>query len=157
LELLRLTFSPDDYKVLSASCREACTRAAEHAPSLVILDLCHSQKVGLERCRAIRASYNGPILVLGPDGDDGIRATAFESGADQYLPKPFSAVELRARVQAMLRRIRGAALPAVLRAGDLEIDLVQRRASRAGVELGLTAIEFDLLTHLAENSNGVVS
>ncbi len=156
-ELLELALPADDYEIRLASRRVVRARVAEHPPNLVILDLRASQKSGLELCQAIRAAYTGPILVLGPDGDEELRVASFESGADQYLPKPFSAVELRARAQVLLRRIPGTVPAPLLRAGDLEIDLVERRVYRAGVDVTLTATELELLVQLAENPNRVVS
>jgi two-component system KDP operon response regulator KdpE len=157
-DLLRLALPATDYGIAFASRREARIQAAQRPPSLAILDLSASRSSGLELCRTMRTPYTGPIVVLGPDGDEEIRVAAFEAGADQYLPKPFSAVELWTRVQALLRRFPGkSAAPSRLRVGDLEIDVVQRRLYRAGAEVMLTATEFELLVQLAENPNHVVN
>src|SRR5712692_7343646 len=155
-DLLKLALPPADYEIAFAGSREARIRAAQRPPSLAILDLSASRSGDLDLCRTMRAAYTGPIVALGPDGDEEIRVAAFEAGADQYLPKPFSALELWTRVQALLRRFPGQSVaPSRLRVSDLEIDVVQRRLYRAGSEVMLTATEFDLLVQLAQNPDHV--
>ncbi len=137
---------------------EALARAIEQAPDLVILDLAMPGLSGLEVCRELRTWYTAPILVLSVKGADADKIAAFDLGADDYVTKPFSAGELLARVRALLRRASGqTAPPPVISAGELEIDLAQRRVRRAGQEIELTRLEFDILAYLAQNAERVVT
>jgi two-component system KDP operon response regulator KdpE len=132
--------------------------AVEQNPDLVVLDLAMPGMGGLEVCRELRAWYAAPILVLSVRGSDADKVAALDTGADDYVTKPFSAGELLARVRALLRRASGqAASRAVITAGDLEIDIAQRRVRRAGQEIELTRIEFDILAYLAQNADCVVT
>jgi len=132
--------------------------AVEQNPDLVVLDLAMPGMGGLEVCRELRAWYAAPILVLSVRGSDADKVAALDTGADDYVTKPFSAGELLARVRALLRRASGqAASRPVITAGDLEIDMAQRRVRRAGQEIELTRIEFDILAYLAQNADCVVT
>jgi two-component system KDP operon response regulator KdpE len=156
---LQAILSTRGYEVLSASDGAAALDLAiEHTPDLVILDLAMPGMGGLEVCRELRTWYSGPVLVLSVRGSDADKVAALDMGADDYVTKPFSAGELLARVRALLRRAAGqAAAPSTITAGDLEIDLARRRVTRAGQEIDLTRIEFDILAYLAQNSGRVVT
>ena len=138
--------------------------ALEGGPwSLVVLDLQLPQVDGLEICRRLRAAaaYT-PILMLTARAGESDRVLGLETGADDYLTKPFSVVEFAARVKAILRRVeRLSQAPVaelrVLRVGDLQVDLDRRMAWRAGAALDLTAKEFDLLVHLMQHPARVFS
>ena len=147
------------YGLVSASDgAEALNLAIEETPDLVILDLAMPSMGGLEVCRELRTWYTAPILVLSVRGSEADKVAALDMGADDYVTKPFSAGELLARVRALLRRASGqAASPPVIIAGDLEIDIAQRRVRRAGQEIELTRIEFDILAYLARNADCVVT
>jgi DNA-binding response OmpR family regulator len=125
--------------------------------SLLVLDLRLPGLDGLEICRCVRSSTTyTPILMLTARASELDRVLGLESGADDYLAKPFSVVEFAARVKAILRRVEQIARqppmqPRSLRAGDLEIDLDRRIARREGQALELTAKEFDLLAHLMQH------
>lgn len=141
---------------LASNIQEALARAAEHTPDLVIIDISVSPMSGLEVCRRLCLSHAMPILVVAANDDESLRVAAFDQGADQYVVKPFSARELRARVRSLLRRaVKPAMPPPAIQAGDLEIDLARRRVFRAGREIKLTNTEFDLLVCLAQNVNNV--
>jgi two-component system, OmpR family, response regulator ResD len=123
-------------------------------PDLVVLDLMLPGVSGLEVCRRLREQHGAgtplPVIMLTALGEESDRVVGLESGADDYVTKPFSPRELALRVQAVLRRVRAAqtateATPQVLRSGPLEVDVAARRARREGRELELTVREFDLL------------
>lgn len=126
-------------------------RALEWLPDLVVLDLMLPRLDGLEVFRRLRRVAPVPVVMLTARGSEEDRVAGLELGADDYVAKPFSPRELTARVRAVLRRAagpvddRGAS---VLRAGDLEIDLVAHQARRGGTPLPLTAKELDLLCFL---------
>lgn len=137
--------------------------AVERPWSLVVLDLGLPRVDGLEICRRLRLSGSyTPILMLTARAGEQHRVLGLETGADDYLTKPFSVVEFGARVKAILRRAErlsgpGASRQRSLRMGDLQIDLDQRLARRAGLPLELTAKEFDLLAHLMRHPGRVFS
>jgi DNA-binding response OmpR family regulator len=122
-------------------------------PWIVILDVgLPGQRDGFDVCREIRARSKLPVLFLTARDDEVDRVLGLELGADDYLGKPFSPRELVARVRAILRRTRDVAPPQEMVAiGDLEVDLRRREARQAGVVIGLTTREFDLLAFLANN------
>ncbi|MDF1504009.1 response regulator [Roseisolibacter sp. H3M3-2] len=135
----------------AATGREGIDLAAAEAPALVVLDLGLPDLAGIDVCREIRRWSSAPILVLSARHADTEKAALLDAGADDYLTKPFSPVELRARVRALLRRARAAAPPAadaVVRFGDLSVDLRLRRVERAGRPLHLTPTEWALLKAL---------
>jgi DNA-binding response OmpR family regulator len=138
--------------------------AVEHGPwNLVVLDLGLPHVDGLDICRRLRLSGSyTPILMLTARAAEHHRVLGLETGADDYLTKPFSVVEFGARVKAILRRAERLSGPSagaqrILRFGDLLIDLDQRLARRAGLPLELTAKEFDLLAHLMRHPGRVFS
>jgi DNA-binding response OmpR family regulator len=131
-------------------------RALSDPPELVILDLMLPNLGGLEVCRRIRAAAPVPVIILTALGEESDRIVGLELGADDYVAKPFSPRELTARVKAVLRRATGplsagAQTPAVLRAGELEVDVTAHEARLAGELVALTAKEFDLLAYLMEH------
>lgn len=132
-------------------------RVADETPDLVILDVMLPGIDGLSACRALRtAGSEVPVLMLSARSGDLDKIVGLESGADDYVTKPFSTGELVARVRALLRRV--PAVPVTsLAAGDLAIDLIGRRVTRDGEELRLTHKEFDLLAELVRNEGVVLS
>jgi DNA-binding response OmpR family regulator len=129
---------------------EALRRVGEHAPDLMILDLMLPGISGLEVCRRLREHWPIPVVMLTALGEETDKVAGFETGADDYVTKPFSPRELTMRVRSVLRRARGAGLPgtpsrAVLGDGDLRVDLGAHEAWMAGALLALTAREYDLL------------
>jgi two-component system response regulator ResD len=138
----------------------ALEMAATWRPDMVILDLTLPGVSGLEVCRRLREGQDAqvplPVIMLTALGEESDRVLGLESGADDYVTKPFSPRELTLRVQAVLRRARAAgAAPAVtprpVRSGRLEVDVAARRARRDGRELDLTVREFDLLAFLVSH------
>jgi DNA-binding response OmpR family regulator len=131
----------------------ALLRVAEEQPDLVILDLMLPGINGLEVCRQLRARWLIPVVMLTALGQETDRVVGFETGADDYVTKPFSPRELALRVRSVLRRARGTGLqgpPAmgVLSDGDLHVDLGAHEASLARALLTLTSREYDLLVFL---------
>lgn len=133
--------------------------AQRHPYDLLLLDIMLPGRSGLEVCRALRASTDLPIILLTARGEEADRVLGLELGADDYLVKPFSPRELLARMQALLRRVRGQAGPAskVLRVGNLVIDPGARRVLMENQEVHLTSYEFTLLRVLAERPGRVLS
>jgi len=133
----------------------ALEMAAAWRPDLVVLDLMLPGVSGLEVCRRLREGQDSqaplPVIMLTALGEESDRVAGLESGADDYVTKPFSPRELTLRVQAVLRRARAAgpaATPQPVRSGRLEVDVAARRARSDGRELDLTVREFDLLAFL---------
>ena len=134
----------------------ALSLAEEWPPDLVVLDLMLPGIDGLEVCRRLRAAGDAqqpvPVIMLTALGEEGDRVLGLETGADDYVTKPFSPRELALRVQAVLRRAAkpdaGTAPPQPFRAGRFEVDVAARRIRRDGCELVLTVREFDLLAFL---------
>lgn len=128
------------------SAREALDLAAAAQPELMILDLTLPDADGLELCRDLRAFTAVPLIVLSARHSDRDKAALLDAGADDYITKPFSTLELQARVRAQLRRT----VPTTARGdriavGGVEIDLPRRRVLRHGVEVHLTPTEWGLL------------
>ncbi len=143
---------------MAATGQEALLKAIDRPPDLVVLDLMLPDRSGIEVCRELRTWMTAPILILSVRANEADKIEALDEGADDYLTKPFSAGELLARVRALLRR--AAALtspPPVVTTGELEIDIARRRVRRAGIEIGLTPTEFDILAFLARNADLVVT
>ncbi len=129
-------------------------------PDLVLLDIMLPRLDGLDVCRAIRRESTTPIVMLTARGDTIDVVVGLESGADDYVRKPFEMPELVARVRAALRRRTGAeagdaAGETMLALGDLRIDLAGRTVERDGAEIPLTRTEFDLLVELARHPGQV--
>ena len=142
--------------------RAGLARAMDGTPwNLLVLDLRLPGIDGLEICRQVRAGANyTPILMLTARAAEEDRVQGLDTGADDYLTKPFSVVEFTARVKAILRRVEQLArcapsAMATLRIEDLEINLEQRMVRRSGIALELTAREFDLLVYLVEHPSKV--
>ena len=136
----RVTTVPDGDQALSTALRETTI-------DLIVLDVSMPGLDGLEVCRRIRAERNTPILFLSAKAEEIDRVLGLEIGGDDYITKPFSPRELVARVKAAVRRASGPATVTDL--GRVRIDRDARRVRADGVEVELTATEFDLLAHLA--------
>jgi two-component system response regulator MtrA len=126
----------------------------ESKPDIVLLDLMLPGMSGLDVCRAIRAESGVPIVMLTAKTDTIDIVLGLESGADDYVVKPFKPKELIARVRARLRRTDDA-VPESLRVGDVEIDVPGHQVVRDGQQIALTPLEFDLLVALARKPRQV--
>ena len=139
---------------------EARTMIAEQTPDLVLLDWMLPYMSGLELCRQLRrqpATANLPIVMLTARVDERDRLHGLDTGADDYITKPFSIDELIARVRAVLRRVRPAFASEVLRFADLTMDLAAHRVARDGRQVHLSPTEFRLLRQLLESPGRVFS
>jgi DNA-binding response OmpR family regulator len=140
----------------------AVARARAVEPELVVLDVMLPGFDGLEVCRRIQAERQVAVLMLTARDDENDLLVGLAVGADDYLTKPFSMRELAARVHALLRRVDRRDAPEVHRddapivVGDLEINRMERRVTRAGAEAHLTPTEFDLLVYLARRPKAVL-
>jgi DNA-binding response OmpR family regulator len=156
-DVLRRSLRNEGYDVrTSADGIEALDVAAGFFPDLVVLDLGLPRLDGVEVCRQLRADGDVPILMLTARAETEDRVTGLDSGADDYLVKPFERQELLARIRALLRRRppRGAASLAV---GDLSLNPDTREVLRGEREVELTNREFELLEYLMRNERLVVS
>jgi len=139
----------DGFRVVpAADGREALTKFRAERPDLVLLDLMLPELSGIEVCRIIRAESGVPIVMLTARTDTVDIVVGLESGADDYIMKPFKPQELIARVRARLRRS-DEPEPEKLEIGDLHIDVAGHSVKRDGGALSLTPLEFDLLVALA--------
>jgi two-component system phosphate regulon response regulator PhoB len=139
---------------------EALIQVAERKPDVVLLDWMLPLVSGIEVCRQIRrapASRTLPIIMLTARGEEGDRVRGLNSGADDYIVKPFSPAELIARVRAVMRRAQPASAEEVLRYGDLAMDLVAHRVTRDGKPIHLGPTEFRLLRFLMQHPGRVFS
>ena len=158
--VLRTVLTSQGYQVRTASEGEAAlTSFAEFRPELVITDLYMPHMDGVELCRRIRAVSNVPIIVLSVKGEERTKVDALDSGADDYVTKPFGMDELMARVRAALRRSNAPAGEDTgsFDAGDFRIDMDARRVHTQGREVRLTPKEFDLFVYMARHPNRVLT
>jgi two-component system response regulator ResD len=126
------------------------------SPDLVVLDVMLPGTDGLELCRWIRSRSELPVIMLTARGEEADRIVGLELGADDYVTKPFSPRELAARVRTVLRRTRASGQhPQRLAFAEIELDAETREVRRGGVEVRLTAKEFDLLWFLASHPRRV--
>jgi DNA-binding response OmpR family regulator len=163
LELLRYNLVRSGYRVLTATTgRSALTILETATPDLVVLDLALPDQSGFDLCRRFRRHSRAPVILLSARGDEADRVRTFESGADDYITKPFSIRELMARVRAHLRRWSWRGTEQVshdesITVGPLELDLAGREAFFQGQELRLTPMEFAILRVLAQSPGRVFS
>ncbi len=131
---------------------------ARKAPDIVVLDLGLPDMDGTEALAKARAFYAGPILILSARDRETQKIDALDAGADDYVEKPFGVGELLARLRVALRhRLQQEGSPPVVRSGEVEIDLVNRRVTRAGEPVRLSPKAYDLLARLAEGGGKVLT
>jgi two-component system, OmpR family, KDP operon response regulator KdpE len=154
--VVRHALETDDTRVIeAASGREGVDLAAAERPDLIVLDLGLPDMSGSEVCRDVRGWSTAPIVVLSARHSDVEKAALLDLGADDYITKPFSTIELQARVRAQLRRARTASSAAgttTIRAAGLVVDLVKRTVTRDEEIVHLTPIEWELVRVLATNA-----
>jgi len=159
--LLAYNLEKEGFTVRIAEDGERAIEAlAEEPPDLVLLDWMLPHVSGIEICRRIRrdpATHDLPVIMLTARGEEADRIRGLETGADDYVTKPFSPAELIARVRALLRRARPAIGADELTAGDIVMDLAAHRVFLGGSEVELGPTEFKLLRHFMEHPGRVYS
>ena len=160
-DLVAFHFDRAGYQVTrTGDGEEALMLAEEEQPDIVILDWMIEGISGLEVCRRLRRKErtgNVPIIMLTARGEESDRIRGLDTGADDYVTKPFSPRELMARVGAVLRRVRPALAGEQLGYGDIEMDVEAHRVRRGGKPVQLGPTEFRLLRHLMEHPGRVFS
>lgn len=160
LRLVKAKLRVDGYEVLTASNGEEALGILENeVPDLVVLDVMMPGMDGFETLRRIRQQSQVPVVMLTARGGDADKLQGLQSGADDYVTKPFNPDELEARIAAVLRRTAGIAVPGagrVLRYPGVEIDLERRRVIVDGEEVRLSRTEWELLAQLAGNAGRVM-
>lgn len=160
-KLLAYNLQAAGFEVMQAyDGEEALTLIQERQPDLLLLDWMLPSMSGIEICRGLRRrpdTQSLPIIILTARGEEADRLRGLETGADDFITKPFSPAELIARIRAVLRRVRPAFGSQSLAFHDLSMDLVAHRVFRAGREIHLSPTEFRLLRHFLENPGRVFS
>ena len=160
-ELLEYHFEAEGYVVVpTPNGDEALMLAAEQSPDLVILDWMIEGTSGIEVCRRLRRNKDTahvPIIMLTAREEEEDRIRGLDTGADDYITKPFSPRELLARVGAIMRRIRPALAGETLQVGDLSLDVTSHRVNRRGRNIPLGPTEFRLLKFFMEHPGRVFS
>ena len=159
--LLRYNLEKEGFAVAEATDgEEALLQIAERRPDAVLLDWMLPLVSGIEVCRQIRrapATRSMPVIMLTARGEEGDRVRGLNSGADDYVVKPFSLGELVARLRAVIRRAQPNADEQILRYADVTMDLVAHRVSRGGKPVHLGPTEFRLLRHFLQHPRRVFS
>ena len=161
LELLRYNINKAGFETLLArDGREAIEMAEEHAPDIVVLDWMMPEASGIDVCRELRARADTgymPIIIVSARAEEGDRALGLDSGADDYVSKPFSPRELVARIKALLRRTRPSLLKDEISFAGVTLNPDTMRVERDGVQIHLGPKEFRLLSVLIERPERVFS
>ena len=159
--MLRYNLEKEGYRVAEAGDgEEALTALAERKPDLVLLDWMLPSLSGIEICRQIRrkpSTRELPIIMLTARGEEGDKIRGLNTGADDYLTKPFSLPELMARVRALLRRAQPVSQKGQISWGDITMDLAAHRVARGGKAIHLGPTEFRLLQFLLQHPGTVFS
>src|SRR4051812_42972227 len=157
VQMLSIALSYEKFEVsIARDGTEAIQQASLTKPDLVILDVMLPNLDGIEVCRRLRSAGDVGILMLTARGEDQDQVVGLDSGADDYLVKPFTLPVLLARLRAILRR-KGINLQSTLRAGDVSLDRLTRRVTRGEKQIDLTPREFDLLEMLLDHPRQVFS
>jgi two-component system phosphate regulon response regulator PhoB len=159
--LLKYNLEREGYRVsLAADGEEALIMAEENRPDLFVLDWMLPKAPGIEVCRRLRQrqdTRNTPIVMLTARGDESERIRGLDTGADDYIVKPFSMSELLARLRAVMRRIRPGLAEDKISVGPITIDRASHRVRRGGREIHLGPTEYRLLDHLMQHPGRVFS
>ncbi|MCB2097087.1 MAG: phosphate regulon transcriptional regulator PhoB [Parvularculaceae bacterium] len=159
--LLDYNLTREDFETkIAVDGEDALLKLQEFQPDIVILDWMLPKVSGIEVCRRIRQNpdtRNLPIIMLTARSEESDRIRGLDTGADDYLTKPFSTAELVARVKAVLRRIRPALVEDVVEYGDLKVDRTGHRVWRGEQEIHVGPTEFRLLDHLIQHPGRVFS
>jgi len=144
--LLRVVLEGENYQVQEAeNGHQGLTEIANRRPAIILLDLGLPDMEGLEVLKRLREWSEAPVLVLSVRDDEQSKVAALDSGAEDYVTKPFSTAELLARLRAAQRKTRPEEEVSIFKSGNLIVDLTARVVKRAGHEIKLTATEYALL------------
>ena len=160
LRMMKRMLELEGFEAIAANCGEAALKTFEkETPALVLLDIMMPDMDGYIVCRRIREFSQVPIIMVTARGDDKEKVEGLNTGADDYVTKPFSASELAARVRAVLRRVSSQETPqeAVFRYKDMVIDFASRRVLVNDQELKLTSTEYKMLSYISLNAGRVVT
>lgn len=160
IDILTAFATKDGWQVTAVNDGDAALAAGRTGRfDVILLDVMLPKRDGFSVCRALRTALDVPILMITARGEDYDRIMGLDTGADDYIVKPFSAAEVMARVRAVLRRLERSAAPAArtLTRGSLTLLLDEERVLIAGQAIILTKKEFDILCLLAENKSRVFS
>lgn len=159
LELIAYNLVSAGFEVLKArNGEEALEIANEYFPDIIILDWMMPYMSGVDVCRKLRGkniTKHIPIIMLSARGEEGDRTLGLDTGADDYITKPFSPKELISRIKAVLRRSRPAMVMEMIEYGDLEINTAKKTVHRRGIEISLGPKEFSILLMLIERPGQV--
>ena len=159
--LLQYNLEKEGYNVVAtADGEEAAMLVREMEPDLVLLDWMLPSLSGIELCRRLRSrseTRNLPIVMITARGEEADRIRGLDTGADDYITKPFSTTELMARIRAVLRRIRPALAEDIVTFGDVVMDRSTHRVRRGEREIHLVPTEYRLLEHLMQHPGRVFS
>jgi len=156
-ETVTIVLNTQEYDVQAAPTgKEGIARVSERAPDLVVLDVNLPDMLGFEVVRELRRFSNVPVLMLTGRAESSDIVSGLDSGADDYLTKPFKADELLARVRALLRRVPSSEQPIVAAEGQLELDTKMRIVRVRGGQVDLTPTEYQLLLLLAQHPGEVL-
>jgi two-component system, OmpR family, phosphate regulon response regulator PhoB len=161
ITLLRYNLEREGYRVFQArDGEEGLLLASEVQPDLILLDWMLPQLSGIEVCRRLRSRgelRNVPVIMLTARGEESDRIRGLDTGADDYIVKPFSMIELLARVRAVMRRVRPSLVQDTVELGDITIDRSNHRVRRAGRAIHLGPTEYRLLDQLMQHPGRVFS
>lgn len=159
--MLRYNLEKEGYRVCEAGDgEEALTLVSERKPDLVVLDWMLPSLSGIEVCRQLRrkpTTRELPIIMLTARGEEGDKIRGLNTGADDYMTKPFSLPELMARIRAMLRRVQPVPQKGMLQYGDIAMDLAAHRVTRGERPVHLGPTEFRLLQFFMQHPGNVFS
>lgn len=160
LRALKTILAAKNFKVVSAiNGEQGIAMAVAQPPDVIILDLTLPDMSGFEVCEQIREWSRVPIIILSVRDSEKDKVTALDKGADDYLTKPFGIEELLARIRVALRHSEQSIgnKESVIRAGSVTVDLARHIVTRSGVEIQVTATEFNLLAYLAAHADRVLT
>jgi two-component system KDP operon response regulator KdpE len=156
--LLRVTLEAGGYRVYEAATgQEGLVEAAQRRPDIIVLDLGLPDMDGVAALKRLREWSQAPVLVLSVREGEDDKVGALDNGADDYMTKPFSTVELLARLRVARRHAQPVEENSVFRSGRLEVDLAARHVTVKGEEVKLTPTEYSLLRLLVRNAGKVVT
>ena len=156
--LLRVTLEANGYRVIDAATgNSGVIEAAQRKPDVILLDLGLPDMDGATVLKRIREWSRVPIIILSVRDQEEEKVSALDSGADDYVTKPFNSAELLARLRAALRHGQPQGADAIFRTGNLEVDLSKRLVLKGGAEVKLTPIEYSLLRLLVTHAGKVLT